>query len=249
MLIASRRVRMIAGAAALASATIMPSFSLADSSDQDQAVLTLLSQAAFSAGTTESILYKWVAPVRVRLAGQAPKRYRGWATAQIARLARLSGHPITVVRDIDADVVIQFVSSFTTVLDGAHNTVLQRYVGGADRLAGLLEGFRQARAVCGGQLNARGAVLQKAIIFIPLDQPPSVIHGCLAAQTLRVLGLPFAVAEGLPSVLSGDSPYSHLTELDSHLIVVFYNETLTVGMSQESALAAAKAVLAARVDK
>jgi len=247
MSIANRRVRWMAAAAAWATAVATPSLVLAEQQTPDQEVLALLSQAAFgadAAGPTESLLYKWETPVRVRLAGQAPERYRGWAMAQIARLAKLSGHPIAVVRDIDADVVIQFVPSFAKVLDGAYNTVLQRYVGEADRLAELLDRFRRARAVCGGQLNASGAVLQQAIVFIPLDQAPTVIHGCLAAQTLRVLGLPFAVAEGVPSVLSGDSPYSHLTDLDRRLVEIVYNKSLTVGMKQENALAAAKAALA-----
>ena len=252
MSVVSKRIRTLAGVAVLASAVLLPSVSTAESPDNDKALLALLAQAAFGAGQAgpgDAILYKWDTPVRVRMAGQAPSRFRDWAAAQIALLAALSGHPLAVVQDINADVVIQFVSSFQTVLDGAHNTVLRRYVNDADRLAGLLDGFRQVRAVCGGQLNASGASLRKAIIFIPLDQPPSVIHGCLAAQTLRVLGLPFAVAEGIQSVLSGASPYSHLTDLDSRLIKLVYSKNLLAGMSLGNALAAAKSALAQQLDQ
>lgn len=216
--------------AGLAAADMVPS---------DQQVIGLFDAAAFgpSNGNRKGVLYKWAKPLRVRLVGRAPERYRGWAKDHVARLGRLTGLDVRVVRDIDADMVIYFVPRFSDVTDGRYNAILGRYVSDPGQIEAILQGYRLSQAICGGQVTAQGAALHEAIVFVPIDRLPQVVHGCIAAQATRVLGLLFALPAETASVLATDSPHSHLTALDERLLRLLYDRRLTPGMSRAAALA------------
>ncbi|MEC9346521.1 MAG: DUF2927 domain-containing protein [Pseudomonadota bacterium] len=210
----------------------------------DRDIVTAFDMAAFGpASRTGASLYRWDGAVRFRVAGESPERYRRWVEAQLAALSDLTGLDMRRVDTIDADVVVVFVPSFRAVTDGAYNNLLDRYVSGAERRESLLAGYRQAGAVCAGQVNARGSALVGGIVFVPLDRMAPVVHACVAAQLTRVIGLPFALASDLPSVLATDSPWSHLSELDRMLVRMLYHPRMSGGLRREDARIVAQSVL------
>ena len=213
---------------------------------EDQ-VLAVFLGAAFGqpANRAGARLYRWQAPIRMRLVGQAPQRFRIWAADQAKLLARLSGLEISQVDDIDANFLVYFVPSFDDVISGAYNDLLKRYIEDPKAIAAMLEGYRRSGAICSGQVSARDGVLDEAIVFVPIDRLPPVVHGCIASQMTRVLGLPFAVAPGLPSALAMESPYSFLTRVDAFAVQLLYDQRMTVGMSVEAAAEAARRALPA----
>lgn len=191
----------------------------------------------------EASLYRWDGAVRFRLTGETEGRYRGWVEAQLATLSTLSGLDLRPVDTIDADVVIVFVPSFRAVVDGTYNDLLDRYVAGPERRDGLLAGYRQSGAVCAGQVNARGSNLVGGIIFIPLDRMAPVVQACIASQLTRVIGLPFALPQDVPSALATDSPWSHLSDLDRMLVRMLYHPRMTAGLKRADARIVARSIL------
>lgn len=192
---------------------------------------------------SHATIYRWDGAVRVRLVGQAPLAYRDWVRQHLATLGRLTELDIQLIDSIDADIVVAFVPSFRNVLDGNYNGILDRYVADAERRESLLSGYRAANAVCAGQVNARGSRLVEAIVFVPLDRMAPVVHSCIASQLSRVMGLPFAVPENVPSVLATDSPYSHLAPLDRLLLRMLYHPRMQPGLDREDAVIVATSIL------
>ena len=211
---------------------------------EDNQVLELFAATAFGSATGDNgRLFKWDRPIRVRLVGRAPARYRGWAEAHMRDLARLTGHEIEMVTDISADVLIYFVPQFQDVIDGKLNAILRRYVADPAQITGILKGYALSKAICGGQLNAEGSALKEAIVFVPINQPPPVGHNCLVTQATRVMGLPFPAPAGAASVFGADSPHSHLTAIDRRLIGLLYDPRLKPGMKRDAALAVARTIV------
>ncbi len=211
---------------------------------EDSQVLELLAATAFGPPTAGGgQLFKWVKPIRVRMVGRAPARYRRWAEAHVLDLARLTGHEIELVNGISADVLIYFVPRLQDVIDGKFNAIFRRYLANPAQIAGTLKGFALAKAICGGQLNAEGSALKEAIVFVPINQPPPVGHNCLVTQATRVMGLPFPAPAGAASVFGADSPHSHLTAIDRRLIGLLYDPRLKPGMNRDAALAVARTIV------
>ncbi len=212
---------------------------------EDSQVLELLAATAFGPPTAGGgQLFKWVKPIRVRMVGRAPARYRRWAEAHVLDLARLTGHEIVLVNDISADVLIYFVPRFQDVIDGKFNAIFRRYVADPAQIEAILKGYALSQAICGGQLNVEGAALKEAIVFLPVNLLPPVGHNCLVTQTTRIMGLPFPAPTGADSVFSVDSPHSHLTAIDRRLIGLLYDQRLKPGMKRDEALAIARTILA-----
>ena len=214
----------------------------------DSEVLASFETAVFGPApeTAESRLFKWDRPIRVRLVGRAPKRYRTWAIDHVDRLSELTGLELQVAEDIAADLVIYFVPRFSDVADGEYNSILKRYLPDPAQMQAVLKGYRASKAACGGQVNARGQALNEAIVFVPVDRLPQVVHGCLGAELLRMFGLLFPLPEEAGSVLATDSPHSHLTALDEALIALLYDARLKAGMTRKAAREVAAEALSAR---
>ena len=220
----------------------------ADTRLRDGDVLAKFETAVFGPmpETAESRLFKWDRPIRVRLVGRAPKRYRTWAIDHVDRLSELTGLSLEVAEDIAADMVIYFVPRFSDVTDGEYNSILERYLPDPAQMSAVLKGYRASKAVCGGQVNARGQALNEAIVFVPVDRLPQVVHGCLGAELLRMFGLLFPLPQETGSVLAADSPHSHLTALDETLIALLYDARLKAGMTRKAARRAAAEALSKR---
>ncbi len=209
-------------------------------------ILTAFDIAAFGpADRTDPHLYRWPAgkAITVRTIGSSPASYRQWVTAHLAALSDLTGLDIQTTDGIGADVIIAFVPSFGEVLEGRYNHLLDRFVATGDRRDELLTGYRAARAVCAGQVNARGSAMAEAIVFVPTDPMPPVVHACIAAQVSRILGLPFALPQGTPSTLAIASPFAHLTELDRIMLLMLYHPRMRAGITRDDARTVARSIL------
>ena len=53
---------------------------------------------------------------------------------------------------IGADLLVVFVNTFDDVLEGRYNQLIDQFVAGEERRTALLDGFREAGAVCAGQV-------------------------------------------------------------------------------------------------
>lgn len=188
-------------------------------------------------------VFRWQAPVTVRFTGAGAVRHLAWADDQLAELSALSGLDLQRVDTIGADILVVFVDSFENVLEGKYNQLLDGFVAGPERREALLAGFRAAGAVCAGQVVATGSRLSGGIVLIPRDQLSPVVRSCISAQLSRVMGLPFAATDDVPSVLAAATPHSHLTEHDRLVLRLLYHPRMKAGLNRADALTIARSVM------
>lgn len=206
-------------------------------------VLSLFDELALGGETAKGSIYRWKRPVRVRIVGAPSKLYRNWASQVIGVLQDVSGHRVSVSETLSAEVLLYFVPSMSAVLAGQHNAVLDTYFSDAAARDALFQRFRDDRAICGGKLNAIGNELVEAVVLIPLDRLPPVVHACISAQMGRAMGLPYKSSPDASSVMAERSPHSHLTSDDLMVLSLLYHPRMVGGLSRDEALTIAGSVM------
>lgn len=216
-----------------------------DARAEDEASIRLaFTEAAFGpTDRTGASLFRWQGDVTVRFTGQAAGRHRSWADDQLTELRLLTGIELRRIDSIGADILVVFTDSFSDVVDGKYNELLDRFVAGEVRREALLEGFRRSGAICAGQVVARGNMLTGGIVFIPRDQLSPVVRACISAQFMRVMGLPFPIGGEARSVLTTNSPFSHLTDVDRVLLKLLYHPRMRAGLGRTDAAIIVRSIL------
>ena len=222
---------------------VQPKSSAAQDVDAEDLIRLFDAVALGGSGNEQGRVFKWRSDVSVRFTGVAAVRHVGWAEAQLDELGSLTGLTLSREDSIGADLLVVFVNTFDDVLEGRYNQLIDQFVAGEERRTALLDGFREAGAVCAGQVVATGNRLTSGIVFVPRDQLAPVVRSCISAQFARVMGLPFAASERTDSALAESSPHSHLTTLDRALLRLLYHPRMKAGLSRTDALTIARSVL------
>lgn len=236
--------RLTIMAMGIVGALLTPPLNEAGAQDVDADELLAVFDAVALGGpdNDQGRIYRWKDGISVRFTGAAAVRHLEWAENQLLELQQLSGLDIRREDSIGADLLVVFVGTFDEVLEGLYNDLIDEFVAGPERRTALLSGFRDADAVCAGQIVASGSRLSGGIVFIPRDQLSPVVRSCISAQFARVMGLPFAAPEHIPSALAAASPYAHLTRLDQALLRLLYHPRMKAGLARDDALTIARSV-------
>lgn len=191
------------------------------------------------AQTTASRLRRWTQPVRVGLTfgASVPAERRATDTARIssylARLARLTGHPIGLADD-NTNFQIAIV-----------NEDERRALGPAIRAAlpglsppevtGLTDLPRSTYcivyALSGGVANS----YIRAYAVIRAEHPDLLRLSCIHEEIAQGLGLANDSPQARPSIFNDDEEYALLTRQDELMLQMLYNPRLTPGMTAAEA--------------
>ena len=196
-------------------------------------------------------LSKWTAPVRfnVEFGPSVPQDQRAedmrFVTRYSSRLARITGHPISVdSRRANFHVLIASE-------DDRPQTLARIREIAPDIQASSLAAIRNLpRSILCVVVTFPGAQpdysISRAIAVIRSEQPPLMRRACVHEELAQGLGLPNDSPYARPSIFNDDEEFALLTTHDEELLRILYNPALTPGMSAEDARPIVRQILAGR---
>jgi hypothetical protein len=188
---------------------------------------------------TESILRRWVAPVRVglRFGDSVPETRRATERARVAsylaRLSQVTGHPIRL-----ADASPNF---FLFMVDEDERRAM------GPQIAAAMPGFAAseiaaftgmpASTYCqvSVQSDRASGVYVRALAVIRAEHPDLLHLSCLHEEIAQGLGLPNDSPRARPSIFNDDQEFALLTPHDEALLRILYNPALRPGMTVREA--------------
>jgi hypothetical protein len=188
---------------------------------------------------TESILRRWVAPVRVglRFGDSVPPERRATERARVAsylaRLSQVTGHPIRL-----ADASPNF---FLFMVDEDERRAM------GPQIAAAMPGFasQEIAAFTGMpvstycqvsvQSDRTTGVYVRALAVIRSEHPDLLHLSCLHEEIAQGLGLPNDSPRARPSIFNDDQEFALLTPHDEALLRILYNPALRPGMTVREA--------------
>ena len=199
-------------------------------------------------GANEAVLHRWRTPVRVGVTFgptvPVEKQRKDVADieAYVARLSRITGHPMRVVRS-GANFNIFVV-----------NEAERRALG--PRLRQIFPGIppTQLNAVtnmprsdfclvfASAPLNT--GTYTQAVAVIRAEHPDELRLSCVHEEIAQGLGLPNDSPYARPSIFNDDEEFARLTTQDEMMLAILYDARLQPGMNLEQARAAAAIVAA-----
>lgn len=188
---------------------------------------------------TESILRRWVGPVRVglRFGDSMPPDRRATERARVgsylARLSQVTGHPIRL-----ADGAPNF---FIFILDEDERRAM------GPQIVAAMPGFTTAETAAftgmptstycqvSVQSDRATGVYVRALAVIRAEHPDLLHLSCLHEEIAQGLGLPNDSARARPSIFNDDQEFALLTPHDELLLRLLYHPALRPGMSVREA--------------
>lgn len=184
-------------------------------------------------------LSRWSQPVRVSVEfgasvpaeRQAAERAR--IGAYLARLSRLTGHPVglAVTR---ANLVVYIGSveerralgpRLTEVLPGLEPALV----------AGVTRMGRASFCLVYVNTDASGAIRERAMAVIPSELPDLMRLMCLQEELAQSLGLGNDSHLARPSIFNDDNEFATLTRMDELMLAMLYSPELRPGMTEAEA--------------
>ncbi len=194
-------------------------------------------------------LSRWSGPVRIgtEFGASVPQASRDKDRTRIdayaARLARLTGHPVTVT-DRNAN--------FHVFVAGEDDRAFMQR-----RLRQLVPGISQAELDLFGDLPRSYYCLvvavsgsrspydyTRAIALIRAEHPDLVRLSCIHEEIAQGLGLPNDSPTARPSIFNDDDEFALLTTHDELLLTMLYDPRLRQGMTADEARPVARAIAA-----
>ncbi|MEM9012039.1 MAG: DUF2927 domain-containing protein [Pseudomonadota bacterium] len=197
---------------------------------------------AFVERRDEVALHRWQAPIRV-----LPVFGRGVAETRragdradladfVARLSRVTGHPMTMVEGnwADGDILVLFADA-----QGRRRfaDTLEQLDPGIDPF--LLEDLRGDLfgVPCAFYpfIDAGTSVISFAIVVIRDEMRQDIRYSCIHEEMAQVLGLGNDHPDVRPSIFNDDEEFILLTEHDEYLLRMLYDPALSPGITLEEA--------------
>lgn len=184
-------------------------------------------------------LRRWSGPVRIQLEFgpgtdlASQRRDRAEIAAYASRLARVTGHPISISADAGNFIVMILTEDE------------RRAIG--PRLAMLVPGIPQGdiaaiqdlspRNYCTVFAYSRGnsASYVRAVALIRAELPPRLRSSCIHEELAQGAGLANDSPEARPSIFNDDEEFALLTRHDELLLAMLYDRRLRPGMTEEQA--------------
>jgi hypothetical protein len=194
----------------------------------------------FSGRGGQSPLRRWIEPVRMKVIfgdGVPPSQQRSDAEhvrAYANRLARLTGHPVSVTAGTPNFLVI--VASEDDRDQALEEAAAQ--VPGVS--AGSLRAMRNMRrdTYCAVAAYAAGPdanVYTAAVAVIRSENPDLLRLSCIHEELAQGMGLANDSPGARPSIFNDDDEFALLTNQDELLLKMLYDARLTPGMSAQDA--------------
>jgi hypothetical protein len=193
-----------------------------------------------NASNRPGVLRKWESPVRLSVVfgSRVPQDQRAADRAMVARyarrLARITGHPITM-----SDKNPNFQVFFMTADDGAEAQDMLRAISPNVNAATLALVDNLPRSIyClvtafGGNQNR--ASYARAVAFVRAEHPSLMRKSCVHEEVAQGLGLANDSPRARPSIFNDDDEFALLTTHDEKLLELLYNPALTPGMTPDQA--------------
>lgn len=166
-------------------------------------------------------IVRWDGPIRVRLEGRNPHRYRDEVQAQLDELARLSGLSIELVTWASIYNPPNMVISFSN-----------------RRGARTLD----PDAPCLTLIYDRGYVIRRVEIHISPDDPRQRRH-CIAEEITQALGLADDSTVLRDSIFNDASRQQELAPWDTIMVRVLYDPSIRPGMTRDQAMTRARGII------
>ncbi len=188
---------------------------------------------------TESNLRRWEIPVRVGIrfgASVSPDRQatdRARIASFVARLARVTGHPISV-DERAPNFFIHVVSEDEREALGP--TIRATLPGlGAAEVAGITNMPRTTYCLVYALADGNTGSYTRAFAVIRSEHPDLLRLSCLHEELTQGLGLPNDSPRARPSIFNDDEEFALLTDHDELLLRILYSRDLRPGMSAAEA--------------
>ncbi|RKF17275.1 DUF2927 domain-containing protein [Roseovarius spongiae] len=197
-------------------------------------------------------LRKWTGPVRmaVEFGAAVPEDQRSVDRGTVARyadrLARVTGHPISIGAGADANFHVlimgeddraEAVRRIKTLVPNINPSSLALF----DNLPRSIHCLVVAFAGTGEDHTYR-----RAIAFIRAEHPPLLRKSCVHEELAQGLGLANDSPRARPSIFNDDDEFALLTTQDEELLRLLYSPRLRPGMSEAEARPILRDLIAAR---
>jgi hypothetical protein len=184
---------------------------------------------------TESRLRRWQEPVRVSLhfGASVPAARRGTDRARVAsllaRLARVTGHPIRLVdRDgnfhlhiVDEDERRALGSAVAAAMPGMSPSEIATFTGMPTST------YCQVSAM----VDNASSEYRRAFAVVRAEHPDLLHLACLHEEIAQGLGLPNDSPLARPSIFNDDQEFALLTPMDELMLRMLYDARLRPGMT------------------
>ncbi len=204
-----------------------------------------LQNGRFVQRQTPATLRRWTAPVRLQPhfgasveAGQQTQD-RATLTRYAARLARLTGHPISTSGNGNYHVLFMT----TDELAAAGPLVQQLVPGiGAATVRRIENMGRNTYCAVFAFSQPGSSVYTAAIAVIRAEHPSLLRRGCIQEEIAQGLGLPNDSPTARPSIFNDDEEFALLTPHDEMLLRILYDPRLAVGTTPDAARATVRMI-------
>ncbi len=180
---------------------------------------------------------RWQQPIRLLLVNESGDKplQAEVVKVQAAHLARISGHPISMVSSKPNLTLI--MTDYSKMKSWANRTM------GGDPSVGMA--LKEGLCLANFATNAKHEI-SRATIIIPVDysRAKGRFLDCVVEEFTQVMGLPNDSDKVFPSIFNDNSIDSFLTGLDYVLLKMAYHPALKAGMSSDEVRAALPIALA-----
>ena len=197
-------------------------------------------------GQTESRLHRWTQPVLVRLefGPRTPpakvNRDRVSVAALSARLARVTGHPVRVVRSGGNFHVLVVNEDDRKLLAPRLRSIIPGISQGA--LDTVIDMPRSTYCLVFAWDPDDDGGYEKAVAVIRAEHPDLLRLSCIHEEMAQGMGLSNDSPEARPSVFNDDEEFALLTPHDEALLRILYDPRLRPGMTAEEAMPIVRAI-------
>nr|WP_139709426.1 DUF2927 domain-containing protein [Aeromonas allosaccharophila] len=174
---------------------------------------------------------RWQQPIRLQLINESGDKplQADVVKVQAAHLARITGHPISMVTAKPNLTLI--MTDYSKMKSWANRTM------GGDPSVGMA--LKEGLCLANFATNAKHEI-SRATIIIPVDysRAKGRFLDCVVEEFTQVMGLPNDSDKVFPSIFNDNSIDSFLTGLDYVLLKMAYHPALKAGMSSDEVRAA-----------
>jgi hypothetical protein len=188
---------------------------------------------------SDSMLHRWEEPVRIStvFGAQVPDMQRADDRASVqrftARLARVTGHPITYV-EWAANFHVLILTEDERRVSGP---TLRRFIPGIrTQEIDVIQNLNRATycVVVASDPGDDGKIT-RAVAIIRAELPPLLRLSCVHEEVAQGLGLANDSDEARPSIFNDDDEFGRLTTMDEMMLGMLYDARLKPGMDAASA--------------
>jgi hypothetical protein len=188
---------------------------------------------------TASRLRRWEGPVRVglRFGASVPPSMRATDRARvasyIARLAQLTGHPISL-SDTNPNFIVEVVNEDERRALGPQIASALPGLSPAD-LRGITDLPRSTYCLVYSSAESGNSTYTRAYAVIRAEHPDLLRLSCYHEEIAQGLGLANDSPTARPSIFNDDEEFALLTAQDEAMLRMLYNPALAPGMTEEQA--------------